>query len=253
MSRPIRRLLLLISLTAMMCTLTFNLGQWQTRRAEQKTDLENRREAAVQQAPLSLSSPQLEDPQALQFRHVLLEGEFIAHAWVALDNRQHKAAPAVSLIQAFRVQPGGFVVVVDRGLLLRDPASPRALPAIPENLGQVRIEGLILDRFPRSAELWGLKVKDASSIHRNGREWSNFDMNLFASEYSLEVGNFVVQQLSDTQDGLKRVPPQWSSEVGKHKGYAFQWYSLTALLLVFSFFLCFKEWQGTVAKSANLK
>ena len=253
MNRPIRKLLLLVTLTVLMCLLTFNLGQWQTRRAQQKAELESRREEAVKQAPLTLTTSKVPDPQALQFRHVLLEGEFIPDAWVGLDNRQYKGAPALSLLHAFRVEPGGFVVVVDRGLLLRDPSAPRVLPQAPAIAGRVKIEGLMLERFPRAAELWGLTVKDASSIHRNGREWSNFDLNLFAQEYRLEAGNFVVQQLSDSGDGLKRVAPQWSSEVGKHQGYAFQWYSLTALLLVLSFFLCLKEWRTTVATPSNLK
>jgi cytochrome oxidase assembly protein ShyY1 len=253
MNRPLRRLLLLVALTAMLCTLTFSLGQWQTRRALQKSDLETRREEAIKQAPLSLSSASVSDVGASQLRHLLLEGEFIADAWVALDNRQYKGTPAVSLIQAFRVQPGGFVVVVDRGLMLREPSAPRVLPQPPKMSGRVKIEGLLLERFPRSAELWGLRVSDASQIHRNGREWSNFDAKRFGTEYQLELGNFVVQQLSDNGDGLKRVPPQWASEVGKHQGYAFQWYSLTALLIVLSFLLCLKEWRSNATESPNLK
>jgi len=244
MTRPLPRLLLLIFLTAMMCTLTFNLGQWQTRRAEQKAALETRRQEAVKQAPLSVNAASVANVEQLQFRPLSLEGEFIADAWVALDNRQFKGAPAVSLLQAFRLSPSGAVVVVDRGLLLRNPSAPRVLPTPPEVTGRVKIEGLLLERFPRAAELWGLRVGDASTIHRNGREWSNFDIGLFASEYQLELGNFVVQQLSDSQDNLKRVPPQWSSEVGKHQGYAFQWYSLTLLLMALSFFLCLKEWRS---------
>jgi len=51
------------------------------------------------------------------------------------------------------------------------------------------------------------------------------------------LGNFVVQQYPGPQDGFVRIEPRWSSDVAKHRGYAFQWYSLTALLAVMSILL----------------
>jgi cytochrome oxidase assembly protein ShyY1 len=236
-------------LSLAMGTLTFNLGQWQTRRAAEKSALQTQREQALAQAVLRLTSAQLDDPAALRFRRVSLEGQFIDDAWVALDNRQIKGRPAVAIVQAFRVQPGGFVVAVDRGLLARDMSSPRSIPELPRSDQTVRIEGFVLERFARTAELWGLRVADASDVHRNGREWSNFHMTYFATEYAqqlqgADLGNFVVQQLSDSSDGLVRVEPQWSNDVGKHKGYAFQWYSLTALLAVWVGVLLWREMRS---------
>lgn len=240
-------------------TLTFNLGQWQTRRAEEKLAMETQREEALRAEEFMPTAAVLPDVAPFKFRRVRLQGQFIPDAWVALDNRLVSGRPAVSIVQAFRVEPGGFVLMVDRGLLPRDPAAPRVLPAFRSDAQTVTIQGFFLERFPRTAELWGLRVADASEVHRNGREWSNFNANDFQREFAAQlgtsaIGNYVVQQMpergigdmqpnlvldgrstvdikADT-DGFYRVLPQWSSDVAKHRGYAFQWYSLTVLLAV---------------------
>lgn len=232
-------------------TLTFNLGQWQTRRAEEKQALEIQREAALVADVLTPTSATLPDVSGFRFRRVRLQGAFIPGAWVALDNRLIAGRPAVSVVQAFRVHPAGFVVAVDRGLLPRNPADPRALPAVPEIDQTVTIEGFFLERFARTAELWGLRVADASQIHRNGREWSNFNASDFELEYREQLGrpspdapvlaNYVVQQTGPSSEGFVRNPPQWSSDVSKHRGYAFQWYSLTVVLVIMVGVLVWRE------------
>ena len=50
------------------------------------------------------------------------------------------------------------------------------------------------------------------------------------------VARFVVQQTNDTGDGLRRVWPRPDAGVDKHRGYAFQWYSLAALIAVLTLF-----------------
>lgn len=240
-----RRLAVLLVASLALGTLTFNLGQWQTRRAEEKLALEAQREQALQAEEFVPDSAELPDPAVFRFRRVRLQGQFIEDAWVALDNRLIAGRPAVSIIQAFRVEPGNFVVMVDRGLLPRDPAAPRVLPAFRSTGQTVTIQGFFLERFPRTAELWGLRVADASQVHRNGREWSNFNMADFQREFAEELksarlGNYVVAQ-SDGEVGFVRQMPQWSSDVAKHRGYAFQWYSLTALLAVMVVVLLWRQ------------
>lgn len=253
------RLAILFVASLALGTLTFNLGQWQTRRAAEKQAMEEQRQAALNAEEFVPGSAVLPDPLEFRFRRVRLQGQFIPDAWVALDNRLVSGRPAVSIVQAFRVEPGNFVVMVDRGLLPRDPAAPRVLPAFRSDAQTVTIQGFFLERFPRTAELWGLRVADASQVHRNGREWSNFNAADFQREFAGElhaaqIGNYVVQQAPDRgvispesemtlnargsaevkadADGFFRLLPQWSSDVAKHRGYAFQWYSLTVLLAV---------------------
>lgn len=246
---PSRRTCVMLLCALALGTGTFQLGQWQSRRAVEKQALEDRRAAALSQDVLTLSDGNLPDPESFRFRKVRLQGHFIPGAWVALDNRQINGRPAVSIIQAFKAQPHGFVVAIDRGLLPRDPAAPRQTPVFQEQDADVTIEGFLQVRFARTAELWGIRVADDSRIHRNGREWSNFSTGDFEREFAqplqeMRLGNYVVVQADADSDGFYRVQPQWTSEVGKHRGYAFQWYSLTALLAVMVAILLWRDRRG---------
>lgn len=251
-----RRTVVLLLAAGALATLTFNLGQWQSRRATEKEALETQRQAALDADELQLSSASVPDVQALRFRRVRLTGQFVPDAWVALDNRLINGRPAVSIIQAFRLQPDNDIVMVDRGLLLRDPAQPRVLPAFSEDAQTVTIQGFFLERFPRTAELWGLRVTDASQIHRNGREWSNFNVADFQREFASQLktsvsGDFVVQQSGADSSGFVRKAPEWTSDVSKHRGYAFQWYSLTIVLLVGVCVLLWRKRRPPAAGASN--
>jgi surfeit locus 1 family protein len=234
---------------------TFQLGQWQTRRGDEKQALEDQRTMAQAQRPAMQIASSINLTE-WAFRRVELKGEFLPDSWVLLDNRQVQGHPAVQLIQAFRVLPDGFLVAVDRGFLLRNPSKPRDLPAGIMELITASptpsLVGMVLQQFPRSAELWGLTVGSAERIHQEGRLWSNFDKRQFFANKAEPQANFVVQQLSDEETADKalgladntlppsafregvliRVAPHFESQVLKHRGYAVQWYGITAALVL---------------------
>ena len=72
-----------------------------------------------------------------------------------------------------------------------------------------------------------------------GRVRQSLDLKEFAVESGLPLQAFVIQQHSDTADGLARDWPPPDAGVEKHQAYSFQWYSLAALavvlVVVFSF------------------
>jgi cytochrome oxidase assembly protein ShyY1 len=234
---------------------TFQLGQWQTRRGDEKQALGAKLTLAQAQSPTMQIASSINLTE-WAFRRVVLKGEFLPDSWVLLDNRQVQGHPAVQLIQAFRVLPEGFLVAVDRGFLLRNPSKPRDLPAgimeLITSSAAPSLVGIVLPQFPRSAELWGLRVGSAERIHQEGRLWSNFDKAQFFASKSGPLANFVVQQLSDEESAgnepsltentlppsafregvLIRVPPHFERQVLKHRGYAVQWYGITAALVL---------------------
>jgi surfeit locus 1 family protein len=60
----------------------------------------------------------------------------------------------------------------------------------------------------------------------------NLDMHRFASELGLPLLGVSVQQLGAASEGLLREWPQVGVGVEKHYGYAFQWFTLSALLTI---------------------
>ena len=244
---------------------TWSLGNWQTGRAEQKSALHDKQAKALLAAPISPSDAIL-DVDNLSYRKVELHGRYLSNAVVYIDNRQVNGRPAVQVVQGFQPDGKGFVVPVDRGLLLRNPADPRRAPELPAEAASqtdqaadaqgVLIQGTLLPRFAQSAELRGVQVEGAQAIHRersNGFEvWSNFSSVEFGKLLDQPVSNFVVTlqpvglagdvaPAGQKVNGFYHAPVALPEQVAKHKGYAFQWYSMTLALIVLTLFFVYRE------------
>lgn len=242
--------------------LTFSLGQWQTGRAQEKQALFDVQARALAASPISPASAQL-DLDNLSYRKIELRGTFDAKALIYIDNRQVNGRPAVQVVQGFQPEGAGFLIPVDRGLLLRDPADPRRAPNMPSGSAgggePVELRGTILPRFAQSAELRGLQLGSADEIYveeSNGFQvWSNFSADKFAERAGQAVSNFVVTlqpvaQTTEVQaqaetaqqvDGFYHVAVPLQAQVAKHKGYAFQWFTMSAVLVLLTLFFVYRE------------
>ncbi|VWX32630.1 SURF1-like protein [Limnobacter sp. 130] len=239
--------------------LTFSLGQWQTGRAQEKQTLFDAQARALAAEPVSPASGQL-DLDNLSYRKIDLKGRFEAKALIYIDNRQVNGRPAVQVVQGFRPDGASFLIPVDRGLLLRNPAEPRLAPDMPTNAPMAGelfdLQGTILPRFAQSAELRGMALGEAESIvmaQSNGFDvWSNFSVSEFEKLTGEPVSNFVVtqqpvaqtagqQQLASMVGGFYHLAVPLQEQVAKHKGYAFQWFTMSAVLVLLTLFFVYRE------------
>jgi cytochrome oxidase assembly protein ShyY1 len=117
-------------------------------------------------------------------------------------------------------------VLVNRGWLERGTREP------PAPQGRVRIEGVALARLPRALRL-GEETKS--------RIRQNLDIADFARETGLGLHPFVIEQHSDSGDGLLRDWPRPDAGAEKNAAYSFQWYSLAALAIVLAIVLSFRK------------
>ena len=69
----------------------------------------------------------------------------------------------------------------------------------------------------------------------------NLDIADFARQTGLGLHPFVVEQHSDTGDGLLRDWPRPDAGAEKNEAYSFQWYSLAALAVVLALVLSFRK------------
>lgn len=253
--------------------LTYSLGQWQTGRAEEKQALVAEQARALAASPITPTSPTL-DLDNLSYRKIEVRGRFDAKALIYIDNRQVNGRPAVQVVQGFQPQGEQFLIPVDRGYLLRDPRDPRLAPEMPANaeagleievdangFDEVELTGTVLPRFAQAAELSGMALGDVKDIHQaesNGmRVWSNFNAEAFAELTALPLSNFVVtlqpveQSPMDGQgsqanqankvQGFYHQAVSLQAQVAKHQGYAFQWYTMSIVLLLLTGFFVYKE------------
>ena len=253
------KLILTLLIGAGLVWLTFSLGQWQTGRAQEKQTLFDAQARALAAEPVSPASARL-DLDNLSYRKIELRGRFEAKALIYIDNRQVNGRPAVQVVQGFRPEGANFLIPVDRGLLLRNPAEPRLAPNMPAGAmrdGEMfNLQGTILPRFAQSAELRGIALGDAENIvmaQSNGFEvWSNFSVDEFEKRTGEPVSNFVVTQQPVAQTtgqqpqasiagGFYHLAVPLQEQVAKHRGYAFQWFTMSAVLVLLTLFFVYRE------------
>lgn len=203
-----------------------SLGQWQTRRAVEKGAIEAKLSAREAAPPLALNaSPQSVDE--LEYRRVVVQGIFVPDWTVYLDNRPYQGAAGFYVLTPLKIAGSDMHVLIVRGWGKRDIADRTKLPPISTPGGTVEIEGIVR-RSPGHV----LELGNAEPL-RPGAIVQNADIAEFAQAGTFGMQPFVIEQLTNTQDGLVRDWPRPSTGVDKHRGYAFQWYALAATALIF--------------------
>lgn len=221
MPSPRSRFWIVSAATVLTMAVTASLGLWQLDRAAQKLALQaqiNDRSglAAWGNAEL-LQAP---DPTTGVYRPVNLVGAWVPDASVFLDNRQMNARVGFFLVSPLRLEGSDRVVLVQRGWVARDFSDRARVPSVTTPAGTVRVAGRLA---PPPGKLFELGEAGLGPIRQN------IDLAAFQRETGLPLLDVSVQQSGDAADGLLREWPQVALDVGKHHGYAFQWFALCAL------------------------
>jgi surfeit locus 1 family protein len=203
-----------------------SLGQWQTRRAAEKQEIE-RKLSARQSAPPLVLDARVHTVDDVEYRRVVVKGEFVRDWPVYLDNRPYQGAAGFYVLTPLKIAGSDLHVLVARGWFKRDIADRTRLPPIPVPAGVVEIEGVAM-RNPGHV----LQLGNPEPL-RPGAIVQNLGIGEFAQASKLAMQPFVIEQSTDTQDHLVRDWPRPSTGVDKHRGYAFQWYALAATAFLF--------------------
>ncbi|NRF66772.1 SURF1 family protein [Aquincola sp. S2] len=207
------------------CAGTARLGLWQLDRAAQKKAIAEaiRTRGALPPLPQAELARDAATAAAQHHRPVLLRGRWLAQHTIALDNRQMDGRPGFFMLTPLELAPGD-VVLVQRGWLPRDFQERTRLPAVPTPEGEVRVLGRIA--APPSA-LFALGEGERGPIRQN------LVLDDFSRETRLAFRPLSVQQLDEPSAPPEPLQRRWSQPVldtGKHHGYAFQWFALSALI-----------------------
>jgi len=234
--RSRRRAVVLVA-AVLAAGVTARLGWWQLDRAQQKLDLQARISARGNLPPLPQAElPRSEiDAAAAHYRPVQLRGRWLDDKTVYLDNRQMHARQGFFVVTPLLIGPGD-AVLVQRGWMPRDFSDRSKLQPLPTQPGTVLVTGRMA---PPPAKLFEMGAAGEGAIRQN------LDLAQLSRELGLALRPLSVQQTQPTQaapadtgspqalpdDGLLRDWPAVAVDVGKHHGYAVQWFSLSALLI----------------------
>jgi len=216
---------------AVFIALAISLGNWQTRRAEEKLELGRRVDEAAKGTVLSVPSVRL-DGSALERRRVSARGRFVARAALFLDNKVLHGAAGYHVLTPLKLEGGEELhVLVNRGWIAAGERS--RLPAVPTPETVQTIEGTVVVPSTRFVEL--------APETMDGPRRQN--LVIAREEKRLELGlqPFVIEQTSDAQDGLAREWQRPDTGVDRHRSYALQWYSFAAVAAILYVALCFKR------------
>ena len=208
------------------------LGNWQQGRAAQKTELQARLAARTAEPPLVLGPAAAAIPSSdmaqLEFRRIRMSGEFVSNWPVFLSNRPMNGQPGYVLAMPFKIAGAGTHVLVLRGWLPRQ-AEYGKLPPFATPAGLVTVEGQVVASAGKVMELGG------GQALKPGELVQNLAPQDLARVSGLALSPFLVQQTAPAAPGdkLARDWPLPSSGIDKHRGYAFQWYALAAMAILF--------------------
>lgn len=221
-SRRFRPGLLPTIVTLILLALMLWLGRWQLGRAEYKRELQARYDRVAIDPAVSLPKDRVVEDEML-FRRVQVRGRYDFRHEVLLDNRVLDGAAGYFVITPLAPEAGGPHVLVNRGWVAVGP-SREVLPGIAQPSGTVEIEGIAVPARTRFFEL------DARTVA--GRVWQNLDPERFREVTGLDVQPVVLQLVRGPEDGLVRKWERPDAGEQTHRGYALQWFSLCAALVV---------------------
>lgn len=211
--------------TALFC----RLGFWQLDRAEEKEILLDGYARSTAAAPKALSRYEAQE----RFQRVVLAGRFLDRQFL-LDNQILDGEPGVHVLAPFAPADGGPTVLVNRGWLpiRRDRRSKPAPPPLPD-LAQVHGH---LSSYPRP----GLKLGQPDYTQPEPWLIARLDPETLSPALKLTLAPQILLQTeapsAATPDaaaaGLVR---RWLPDImppSRHRGYAFQWFSLAAAVVL---------------------
>lgn len=246
----------IVALAALVAAaLTARLGLWQLDRAEQKEAVQ----ASVQARTLmpEVTNADLADsPTAAAAQHhrvARVQGRWMAQHTVFLDNRPMNGRAGFFVLTPLRLADGS-ALLVQRGWQprdLRDRTLTQPVPT-PED-ADVQVRGRLAPPPSRLMEFDGAP---------QGALRQNVELTALSQEIGLTLRPLSMQQLepalvcdgadckATVEDGLARDWTVVAGSADKNRGYAAQWFALSALVV--GLYLWF-QWLAPMRKRAGMR
>jgi cytochrome oxidase assembly protein ShyY1 len=227
--------------TVLVVILGVSLGQWQDRRAAYKMAQELRYQAGSTGAPLEIGAQPISASLA-EFRRVRMRGQFVTDWPIYLDNRPYQGRAGFYLLMPFKIAGTDMHVLVARGWLPRDASDRNKLPVYGTPAGTVTVEGVARLGPGQVMQLGTPPPLQRQAIVQNAT------VQEMASASGLRMQPFIVEQTMPAgpdDTGIVHDWPAPSLGVDKHRGYAFQWYGLALMAVIFFVVTGFRRGKAT--------
>lgn len=223
---------LLLLFTLGLFVVLVKLGFWQLSRAEEKQQLLAMQERQLQASVLTID--RLSEPLAqLQGARLEVTGSLLATPTLLLDNQVMDGKVGYLAYRLLRVPGYSRLLPVELGFVAAGN-DRRVLPQLPAETLDLTLRGRLYQRqLNPMAHGLGAEAGEPKRIQ-------SLDMEALETELGLALWNICLQP--DSLPNLD-LPRRWmpvSMPVEKHLGYAAQWFSLAAALLVLTLWYLIK-------------
>ncbi|KOO13861.1 cytochrome oxidase biogenesis protein Surf1 facilitates heme A insertion [Vibrio xuii] len=220
-----RRVWVVVLLTVVAFSILVNLGLWQLSRAEEKRAIEQQVSQRDSQQWISLgqiSAEQLAIPTGVKVEFQALP---VKDRYLLLDNQNYQGEVGYIALQLVKAESGEWVLL-ERGFI-RAPRLRTQLPEVDWLVEPMTVQGRLYRKSPNplSQDLY-LESGIPSRIQ-------NLNYAQLEKSWGIELARYVVQPQADSWP----YPQPWqpvAMKSEKHHGYAVQWFSMAAALLLLS-------------------
>lgn len=226
--------------------LTLYLGNWQLARAEYKKTLQAHYDTMQRDGIVQLGGAPLKMDD-VRYRTVEIRGRFVHDQEILIDNRMYKTLAGYHVVAPFLIDGtsrngsadgvAGQYVLVNRGWLPVLARQREVLPTVKPVEGVVRLRGIAVEPQSRYFEFAGAVPQ--------GRLWQNLDFAQYRQRFGKPLHALLLEQTTDTGDGLVRDWPRPDTGVDTHISYAIQWFGLAATIVVLWLVLNIKRTEKT--------
>lgn len=214
---------LILLLTLAFIAVTAKLGFWQLGRAQLREQIDAEQQESATFTPLTADALRALPPDAKPlYRRVALEGHWL-ESWTVFLNRPQNGRPGFWVMTPLEL-PNGLVVLVQRGWAQRDPVDPNKAPELKPRPASEPVRGQWIEPPSNLMEL--------AQPEAEPTQYARVRQNLVLEDYQRQTGlriAAVVRQEGDSSDGLVRDWPSIASKAPMNRGYAFQWFALSAV------------------------
>jgi len=241
------RILAALVLLAVLGVVFVSLGNWQLRRAAERTAIRESIEAGRASAPLDLRGD-TPDGALRPWRPATAQGTWRHDLTVLLENRNHEGRPGYWVATPLLMDDGVAVLVL-RGWLPRftGASGAPAAPQVPSLPGEQHVTGELLERVPRLFELaaWAGGGDSTLPGHLPQADGAppiiqNLDLADYAAATGLKLVPAVLAQTvaprppkpdAALQPGASMVYdwPEPSIDADQNRGYALQWFGFATI------------------------
>jgi surfeit locus 1 family protein len=205
--------------------IALRLGLWQLDRAAQKRTIQaeqSERAGLPPLAPDALARTGA-DAAAQWHRQISVRGRWLPEKTLFLDNQPLDGRAGFIAVTPLLLAPGD-AVLVQRGWAARDPADRTRVPAIETPAGE---QDLLARIAPWPSRRFDLGAEEPGRIRQN------LDADALAYEWGVKLRPLSLLELEQTPAAGGRWLRRWNTpapDIGKHHGYALQWFAIAALI-----------------------